>query len=384
MFLVRLCDSQCVSVRWQVFLLPPGAGQCQRPNPEPVRHLRRMQTESIERVLRHYPDHFRDFQVVSGNIAAGFSGAGIVRLRCGGRDYCLRRWPDVMPEPGRLAVLHRLLRHIFHAGVTEVPVPVAASAGSSLVCVGEQWWQLEPWMPGTADYAAQPNENRLRAAVRSLARWHHAARNFDSGAAGSAWFATLKGRPSPAVNERLGLLAWWSRFGLDAFVAGIDRGPDSELRDVSLRVGRSAARLAGDVADELRSVRTVQFEVQPCLRDVWHDHLLFTDNRVTGLIDASAARTESVAADLARLVGSLVGDDQSGWSVALDEYQRQRALSLDELALIPILDRSGVLLSGLSWLRRCYVDGQTLAPPARVQTRMSTIARRLESAVHGV
>ena len=67
--------------------------------------------------------------------------------------------------------------------------------------------------------------------------------------------------------------------------------------------------------------------LQPCLRDVWHDHVLFQGDEVTGLIDPSAARTDTVAADISRLAGSLIADDRRAWGKAMDAYQAVRPLS---------------------------------------------------------
>jgi Ser/Thr protein kinase RdoA (MazF antagonist) len=117
---------------------------------------------------------------------------------------------------------------------------------------------------------------------------------------------------------------------------------------------------------------------------VWHDHVLFTGDEVTGLIDPSACRSESVAADLARLLGSLVGDDSGEWDFALDAYRQSADLTLDERALIPVLDRSGVLLSGLTWLARCYLHSPPLEPNERLLKRLCVILARLEHLAHRV
>ena len=66
---------------------------------------------------------------------------------------------------------------------------------------------------------------------------------------------------------------------------------------------------------ELRTAQRLRVPVQPCLRDVWHDHVLFVGDAVSGIVDPAAARTDTVAADISRLVGSLVGDDPRGWDV---------------------------------------------------------------------
>ena len=47
--------------------------------------------------------------------------------------------------------------------------------------------------------------------------------------------------------------------------------------------------------------RPVPFNL--CIGDVWHDHILFEGDAVTGMIDFAAAKVDHVAADLARLLG---------------------------------------------------------------------------------
>ena len=123
-----------------------------------------------EQVLLCFPDRFRTEQIHSAT--PGFSGALIARVSCAAGDYCLRGWPpDDMPVQRRLG-LHNLLRHIYGQGVVSVSVPVSANDGSTLVFLHNRAWQLEPWMPGTADFWSNPSEIRLRAAMRCLAAWH--------------------------------------------------------------------------------------------------------------------------------------------------------------------------------------------------------------------
>jgi Ser/Thr protein kinase RdoA (MazF antagonist) len=117
--------------------------------------------------------------------------------------------------------------------------------------------------------------------------------------------------------------------------------------------------------------------LQPCLRDVWHDHVLFQEDEVTGLIDPSAARTDTVAADISRLAGSLIADDRLAWGKAIDAYQSVRPLSREEAALVGILDRSGVLLSGMTWLERRYFE--CISFTERALERFQRIAARLSS-----
>ena len=96
---------------------------------------------------------------------------------------------------------------------------------------------------------------------------------------------------------------------------------------------------------------TVPKPLQPCVCDPWHDHVLFTGDSVTGLIDFGSAKVDHVAVDLARLLGSLVGDDPHQWRMGISAYRRVRPFSDDERRLADVLDRTGTLLAATHWLR---------------------------------
>ena len=55
--------------------------------------------------------------------------------------------------------------------------------------------------------------------------------------------------------------------------------------------------------------RAVLIRLQPALRDARPEHFLFEDDRLSGLVDFGAMGVESVAADLARLIGEWFDGD---------------------------------------------------------------------------
>ena len=118
--------------------------------------------------------------------------------------------------------------------------------------------------------------------------------------------------------------------------------------------------------------------VQFCVCDIWHDHVLFTGDAVTGLIDYGSVKPDNVAVDLARLLGSLVGDDAAAFARGLAAYKQVRPLSTDERALVPILDRTGVVLGIANWLRWLYVDGRVYEDRAAVARRLAALVERAE------
>jgi Ser/Thr protein kinase RdoA (MazF antagonist) len=308
----------------------------------------------------------------------GFSGAAVFEVRTSDAVWCLRRWPAGALPPARIAGLHRLLRHIHEAGVTQVAVPVAALNRTTLPSSGDYLWQLEPWMPGTADFHDRPGDARLRSTMHCLAAWHRAAACFDPPGAEREWFGRSDQAASPAVTERLRLINDWRGGRLARLKGAILRRPEDRLAEVGHAIVSLFERATPNIAGELEAAARLRFRLQPCLRDVWHDHVLLIGDDVTGLIDPSACRMENVATDLARLIGSLAGDEARQWQLALEAYSRKNSLTPEELRLVAVLDRSAVLLSGLIWLDRRFLGGQTWPEVDRVERRLRAILERLQ------
>ncbi|MBI5756995.1 MAG: phosphotransferase [Planctomycetales bacterium] len=331
-------------------------------------------------VLIGYPRRFQSAGITPLGNGGGFSGARLWRVEVPAGSFCLRAVSAAMWEVSRLRGLHRLLKHVFNAGVTAVSVPVAAESGATVVELGGHLWQLEPWLPGVSDFDRHPTDDRLTAAMVCLARWHRAAERFEATDSERPWFAKAAAAPSPAVIERRQRIREWSAARCDDVERRLANLDWPDFRALGQRLLQLFRVHAEPVARDLEIARDIAVPLQPCLRDIWHDHVLFTGNEVTGLIDANACRTESVAADIARLLGSLVADDRLRWRFAIDVYHSVRPLSLSELGLIEILDHSGVLLNGLTWLEWICLDHRPFedSDRPRIENRLAGHVRRLE------
>ena len=121
--------------------------------------------------------------------------------------------------------------------------------------------------------------------------------------------------------------------------------------------------------------------LQPCIRDIWHDHVLFRGETVSGLVDFGSLRPDNVATDIARLLGSLVGDDPHGWELGLAAYGSVRRVSEDERLLVEAFDRTTVLMGGLEWLQWIYVERKTFDDRTAVVARLDQTLARLRRLV---
>jgi homoserine kinase type II len=104
--------------------------------------------------------------------------------------------------------------------------------------------------------------------------------------------------------------------------------------------------------------------------------VLFTGDKVTGIVDFGAIDVDSPAGDISRLLGSLAGDDASGWQTGLTTYSAVRQLSVHEQHAVTALDISGTLLAGCNWIRWIYVDGRQFENPTQVMSRFRAIVAR--------
>jgi Ser/Thr protein kinase RdoA (MazF antagonist) len=341
----------------------------------------------IDRVLRSYR------RLLLGNLTCrtaerpGFSGAIVLRIEVAAGAFCLRGWPRGVENETRILALHEFLAYIGSQGINYLAVPVASDDGPTLVRAEDRFWQLEPWLPGCADFWSRPSDVRLVAAFRALAHLHQVAAKFRPANGNPSHLGPAVNEIAPAARDRLEIINRWtpSRLAELRKCPGQTFGvSEPTFADVAGRIVAAFERCAPRVARELRAATQERVPLQPCLRDVWHDHVLFEGDAVTGLIDPTAARTDTVATDLSRLAGSLIADDRRSWDIALGAYCSVRTLSPAEHSLVGVLDRSGVLLSGMGWLERPFAFDQPLEFQSRVLERLERIAGRAEALARSI
>jgi homoserine kinase type II len=330
--------------------------------------------QDVQRVLAAYADRLWPSELEDLAGAGGFSGARFWRLKTAAGTLCLRRWPAEHPSSSRLAMIHAVLQHVAEVGVHTIPVPFpTCDSGASFVEHAGFLWELTPWMPGRADYHQAPSRNRLAAALEALGQFHQAAADFS----GNRPALTV----APAIQPRRKLLNDLLRDGLRQLQSVLDTQPKSEILEIAKRITALFPCVAGQIERQLSVAEQLSVPTQPCIRDIWHDHVLFTDDRVTGLIDFGALKLDSVSTDLSRLLGSLAGDDPEEWACGIAAYQRTCRLAAEEFRLIGVLDSSTILLSGMNWLRWIYLENRTFEDLADVTVRLRGIAARLERLV---
>jgi Ser/Thr protein kinase RdoA (MazF antagonist) len=343
-----------------------------------VQSVPRARQFDLRAILERYAAPYRADASQVAQLAHGFSGAAVWRIETMAGPCALRAMDAASVNQKRLAGLHRLIAHVHACGVIEVPVPIPGRDGPTFYESNGLVWQLEPWMPGSADFAARSNDARLRAALATVARWHRASACFAANDAERAWFFATGSGCSPGLAERAGQIRRWSDPECELVRQRLDASSWREFAGLGREILDHFRRAAPSVVDQLKVGLERRIPLQPCLRDIWHDHILFTGEKVTGLIDPHAARSDSVATDLARLLGSLAGDDRRAWNVGLDAYQEIRPLSAAELALVEIFDQSAVLLSGLSWLDWHCLQGRVFEDRDKVIGRMCGLVARLK------
>lgn len=309
-------------------------------------------------------------RIVALRAAGGFSGAQFWRIECSGdQQFCLRRWPSEHPNFERLRWIHSVLCEVADRGLPMIPRPLPSVAGDTIVRHAGFFWELTPWMPGRADFRNEPTIEKLTDAMQTLANFHLAAADCSVGG--------MRRDVSPGICRRLGMLMDLQQGGLREITVAIEGSRNREFVDHAHSVVQFANDFWIPVAAKLSQGNRLAVNLQPCIRDVWHDHLLFSGNRVTGLIDFGALDVDCVATDIARLLGSLALSDELAWQAGLEAYQEIRPLDLMEMQLVDAFDASSVLLSGFNWLRWIFVEERRFEDPVLVEARLKEIIERM-------
>jgi Ser/Thr protein kinase RdoA (MazF antagonist) len=322
---------------------------------------------SLAGVLAGYPAACRLTNVLPLGNRGGFSGARLWQLESDLGPLCLRCWPAQEDLPQRLPFIHRAMQSAAAAGLDFVPRLIPAHDGRTAVECDGRLWEITTWRPGAADFRTNPTRSRLEAACRALALLH------------AAWDRErFPAMSCPAVERRLVRLYREQGY----LHAGWHVPPRPLLADPAQAVARRAEQMLRcwleRVASWLAPWRGRPMPVQVCLTDVWHDHLLFERDRLTGLVDYGGVQADAPAVDLARMLGSLIEDDGPAWQAGLAAYRSIRRLGEEEESLARVLDRSGVVLALGTWLHWLYRERWPLESRVLAVQRLELLVRRVE------
>ena len=324
-----------------------------------------MTISEIQCLIRQFPIALNAARIEPLGNAGGFSGARLWRLSTRSGTWCLRRWPKEYRRD-QLEFVHQVLRYAGRQGCQIVPIPIAALDGSTYLARHGYLWELTEWLPGEASGEHAPV--RVNAAMESLAKFHQDVADFGS-------VASLQ--PPPGLKQRLILSEQWRRGELDQLGDQITPGDWPELAPLAQQIIQLFRMGVDRVQRELRAASEISVAVQPCIRDIWKAHVLFQGDQVTGIVDFGATKIDHVATDIARLLGSMVGDDAERWEQGIATYETVRPLSVAERNLTEVYDRSSILLSGLNWLRWIYTDKRQFENRPEIIRRLTLIRNRL-------
>jgi Ser/Thr protein kinase RdoA (MazF antagonist) len=298
--------------------------------------------------------------------AGGFSGARIWRIESEQFTGCLKAWPPAV-DLARLSEIHRAMSVARSAGLEFVPRVFVRRDGTTCIKAAGQSWDLVQWMAGSASAEENPPANHITSALTALARLHAVWRRRE-----------LRESTCPAIARRLDRLADWE----DAVRAGwrpeFSATDSDSIAPVALKAWNLLPAHLVNVRPLLSPLRLVQFPVHTCLGDIWRSHVLFQGDRVVGIIDFGAVRTDSPAVDLARLLGSLSPFEDEQYAIGLQAYRKLIPVSSEELRLVHALDYTGTVIGTANWLLWAYRDHRQFEDRAATSERLAMLVARLE------
>jgi homoserine kinase type II len=306
------------------------------------------------------------------NSAGAFSGAQLWRITHAGADYVLRQWPPAAGSARRIELLTQFQRHLAAAGLP-VPQPVPLLDGGWVYARFDAHgavssWSMTSWLPGEANFWHDRRAAKLAAACEILAHVHAAA----------AKFTPSDGESQPGVSVSPSMLRRIARLeALRAELRELHKIHFANVpaidRNLAVAIVAHLEAVTPGVRERLARWATQPLPLQWRLGDIWHDHVLFTGDKVTGIIDFGAAGIDSSAGDIARLLGSLVGDDRERWRAGLAAYETERTLSPLEREAAAVFDASGTIAAAANWLAWLWPRSAADAPP--ISSRYAALVR---------
>lgn len=270
---------------------------------------------------------------------SGFSGATIWRSDSG---LSAKRWPAWVSAE-RLQAIHAAQREL--APLDFVPRLIPDRFGQTGIDRDGFRMDVSTWCAG------QPNPGiwtlpAIDAAVQAIVGSHR------------LWQGTMAAdRPPSVVGRRLSLLAEYesrSNAGHPPIVAEIEAAIGPHRFEASRR---------------LRQFRNHASITQTIWSDLHREHVLFDQDRITGLIDFGAVREDHPGCDLVRLF-----DDEPSLMIALDCYEKYRPNVIDRQLTIALAETAAVV-NLAAWVRRLAERGPTDREMTRLRAWLDHLRR---------
>ena len=327
-----------------------------------------------------YPQEFFPKQILRVEANAGFSGSTVWRCETNAGTFALKQWPATA-SPEYVRFTHCILLALREQEIDYVPCPIAGKEKTTVASRDNVCWELATWQHGKPHQGGQISDIRLKAAIKKLAEVHQRANvlrqddkivfPFDQRLL--AAFHRAEPLPCWSMASRV---RGWQRVR-DTY-QNLITSQDAEWDELSFRT-RQAVQKHHSFMEKLLTLPMPHFVPQICLVDIHADHILFTEDQVTGLIDFASAGLDTPARDFGRLVGSFVGNDAERWRQALSWYREIEPLWDQEAKLASIFDRTGAVLAALGWQERLFGS-----PPEQENTnaafsRWRALVERLEN-----
>lgn len=326
----------------------------------------------LESVLAQY-----DEEVVAGGIVPlahpsglGSSAHWFVDTFTGA--HCLRRRERHLVSRDALEYSQAVLWHAVWEGFEILPLPRETQNRQGFVEFDGGIWELLPWLDGEKEElqhqfvpgfpplsgALHQSRNlapyraiehaRIVSAMMTLAQFHGASATFPL-----PYSAQTSSR---SLQAALTKWQWWLDGNLERLRHAIVTQviPHHEIAPRANSFLEGLEPILSSVESHLARGTHLQVAIQPSLGNAHRRHLFFDEHGVCGICDMTAICADSVARDVATLLGSLAGSDTMLWNYGTLAYESIRPLTDDELYLVHAFNIASLVLTGLSLLERVY------------------------------
>lgn len=322
---------------------------------------------SLHELFDRYATRFHPCsQLAALGGGGGLSGSRLWRYHAEHGELLLREWPVAGPGRPHIEQIHRWLSLV--ADLAFVPVPISDLTGQTVQAWCGWLWEITPWMAGSPDLCRPPAHPHVQLAFSGLAQFHQRL--------AKEHVKVL----SAGLRQRRDETARLIDGGFDSLEPAIMSDGESQPADRERAIAwlALARQFAPAVLALLERESGRLIRAQPVIRDARPEHFLFDNARLSGLVDFGAMGIDSVATDLARLIGEWFDGDRGLRGEALEAYESVRPLDPVEAQLIAVFEAGTALLIGEHWTRWHFVEKRHFDDPQAVTRGLERGLSRVE------